>query len=199
MNYGYVRTSRGGPDGDNQSHVLEEAGVEVVYKDLGVTGDSPANSREGWSALIKKMQSGDALYVVAIDRLSRRWNDCLPIITELRNNGIGFRSLSDKEAWTEYLALPLEDPRSFVGHLLVMVFGWIASMELESMRRRVKAGMEKAASEGRHAGRPRTSTPELRTLAENMFRSGSSISKIAKSLQRPRSTIQGWLREAGIR
>ena len=81
----------------------------------------------------------------------------------------------------------------------MLLFGaWAAQQELEAVRRRTLAGLDRARAEGKHLGRPNSGTPELRDLAAQQRIGGASYGAIAKALGVPRSTVQGWLRHAGV-
>ena len=66
------------------------------------------------------------------------------------------RSLADNEqSWAQYLDADPESPESFLGYTLAGFAAWVSDHELVSMRRRTKAGLEKAKADGKTLGAPR--------------------------------------------
>ena len=94
--YGYIRTSRRliagepGNDPDTQRRQLMDAGVPTttLYQDLGVSGSTGTNTRQGWRSLISGLHQGDILVVASVDRVGRGWIYVMSVIRELRARGI---------------------------------------------------------------------------------------------------------------
>ena len=110
--YGYIRTSRqqvggvAGSDPLTQERQLAGAGVpsHLVFRDVGVSGRTGANTRTGWRALDARLGDGDTLVVASIDRIGRRWLNTLRTLCSLRDRGVRIRSLSSSEGpWVAYL------------------------------------------------------------------------------------------------
>ena len=67
--YGYIRTSRRqvegmpGSDPETQQLQLRTAGVslENIYRDVGVSGETGTNTRNGWRALNARLGESDIL------------------------------------------------------------------------------------------------------------------------------------------
>ena len=94
--------------------------------------------------------------VASVDRVGRGWIDVMSIIRELRGRGIRIRFLAGSEQpWTRYLDADPETPEAMVGDVLATLFTWAAQQELEAIRRRTKAGMDRARAAGKHIGRPK--------------------------------------------
>ena len=161
--YGYVRTSRprvselSGSDPKTQRQQLLAAGVALthIYQDVGVSGTSGTNSRRGWHSLDSRLAQGGTLVVVSIDRIGRRWLDTMVNIHDLQRRGVRIRSLADNEqSWAQYLDADPESPESFLGYTLAGFAAWVSDQELVSIRRRTKAGLEKARADGKKLGLP---------------------------------------------
>ena len=162
--YGYIRTSRqktsgvSGSDPETQDLQLLRAGVdrERIYRDVGVSGTTGTNSRKCWHGLDRKLLSGDVLVVAAIDRIGRRWQDTMHVVMDLQARGVRIRSLDETEArWTSYLDAEPDSVEAFQGHLLMLFASWVADQEAASLRRRTRAGLERARTEGKTLGAPR--------------------------------------------
>ena len=205
--YGYLRTSKQqeagatGMDPETQARALEAAGVcpSDLYRDLGLSGTTASTSRAGWRALQVRLRPGDTVVVVELARVGRRWTEAVNTIRLLRVAGVRFRSLAESEStWSRYLEADEDSPDHFIGTVMLLFGAWAAQQELEAVRRRTLAGLDRARAEGKHLGRPMAGTPELRDLAAQLRVDGRSYGEIAKTLGVARSTAQGWLRLAGV-
>ena len=201
--YGYVRTSRqqlegaAGMNPETQARALEAAGVcpSDLYRDLGLSGTTASTSRAGWRALQGRLRPGDTVVVVELARIGRRWTEAVNTIRQLRADGVRFRSLAESEStWSRYLEADEDSPDHFVGTIMLLFGAWAAQQELEAVRRRTLAGLDRARAEGKHLGRPHSGIPQLRDLAAQLRLDGRSYGEIAKTLGIARSTVQGWLR-----
>jgi DNA invertase Pin-like site-specific DNA recombinase len=159
--YGYIRTSRHLQEGPlgmapaSQELQLRRAGVplENIFHDVGVSGSTGTQQRQGWHQLNDRLAGGDTLAVVAIDRIGRTWQDTVRSICDLRDRGVNIRSLAESEAqWTRYLEADEGSPEAFFGQVLTMFAAWVADQELESIKRRTRDGLERAASRERPWG-----------------------------------------------
>ena len=197
--YGYIRTSRRliagepGNDPDTQRRQLMDAGVPTttLYQDLGVSGSTGTNTRQGWRSLISGLHQGDILVVASVDRVGRGWIDVMSVIRELRERGIRIRSLaSSEQTWTRYLDADPNTAEAMIGDVLATVFTWAAQQELEAIRRRTKAGMDRARAEGKHIGRPKILDQAGIAAAHRLHLGGVSKSEIAKALKVSRTTVR---------
>ena len=197
--YGYIRTSRRlivgepGNDPDTQRRQLMDAGVPTttLYQDLGVAGSTGTNTRQGWRSLTSHLHQGDVLVVASVDRVGRGWIDVMSVIRELRDRGIRIRSLtSSEQTWTRYLDADSNTAEAMIGDVLATVFTWAAQQELEAIRRRTKAGMDRVRAEGKHIGRPRVLDQAGIAAAHRLHRGGVSKSEIAEALKVSRTTVR---------
>ena len=149
-------------DPASQELQLRRAGVPQfnIHRDVGVSGTTGTQERQGWHHLNGRLAGGDTLVVVAIDRIGRTWQDTVRSICELRDRGVKIRSLAEAEAqWTRYLESDEGSPEAFFGQVLVMFAAWVADQELQSIKRRTKEGLERAREQGKVLGPPRSSGP----------------------------------------
>ena len=79
---------------------------------------------------------------------------------------------------------------AMVGDVLATVFTWAAQQELEAIRRRTKAGMDRARAEGKHIGRPKVLDQASIAAAHRLHRDGVSKSEIADALKVSRTTVR---------
>ena len=91
------------------------------------------------------LQPGDVVVVPRIDRLARNLSEGLRTIEELHGQGIHIRALA------ENLDTGDDSPTSrLMLHLLLSPAEW----ERDTIRDRIRAGVDRAAAEGRTGGRP---------------------------------------------
>ena len=202
--YGYIRTSRRliagepGNDPDTQRLQLLDAGVPNanLYQDLGVSGSTGTTTRQGWRALNSRLHQGDVLVVASVDRVGRGWIDVMSVIRDLRDRCIRIRSLAGSEqTWTRYLDADPETPEAMIGDVLATVFTWVAQQELDAIRRRTKAGMDRARAEGKHIGRPSALSPAGVEFAHRLHRDDVPKAEIARVLNVSRTTVRRALKD----
>ena len=195
--YGYIRTSRRqeerrtGSDPESQRIQLLKAGVspDLIFRDVGVSGSTGTNTRQGWRALDAQLSGGDVLVVAPVDRIGRRWMDTVGALRDLRIRKVRVRSLSPSEQeWTGYLDADPDSPQAVIGDVLASVFAWAAQQELESVRRRTRAA-------GKTLGTPRRLTESQVDMARAFRRDGLSLRQIGTALGVSRTTVSRYLRQ----
>ena len=109
--YGDIRTSREqeadwlGMNPETQRRDLLDAGVPErnIHADIDVSGVAGMATRNAWRSVDAKLERGDVLVVVALDRIGRRSLDIMGKIYDLVDRGVRLRSLADNEAWAKGL------------------------------------------------------------------------------------------------
>src|SRR4051794_14077958 len=119
----------------------------------GAVTDRPALSEA-----LAFARSGDTLIVWKLDRLARSMKQLIETIEELRQRGIGLRSL------TEAL-----DTTTAQGRLVFHMFGALAEFERSLIRERTQAGLAAARRLGRTGGRPSKLTDDDIAAAKAML------------------------------
>jgi DNA invertase Pin-like site-specific DNA recombinase len=135
---GYARVSKGEQNLDLQMDALTDVGCDrqLVFVDK-VSGAK--SKRPGLDACIEELQDGDVLIVWRLDRLGRSMPHLISTIEELKERGIGFRSISDG----------VVDTTSPSGELVFNIFSALAQFERRLIQERTKAGLEAARAKGR--------------------------------------------------
>ena len=77
-----------------------------------------------------------------------------------------------------------------IGDVLATVFTWATQQELEAIRRRTKARMDRARAEGKHIGRPKVLDDAGVEAARRLLLDGVSKKGIARALNVSRTTIR---------
>ena len=159
MNYGYIRVSAKDQNEARQLAALSglniPAGNIYLDKQSGKNFDRPAYQR-----LLRRLRSGDALYILSIDRLGCDYDEILEqwrIITK------------KKSADIVVLDFPLLDIRArlegqdltgrFVADLVLQILAYVAQKERENIRQRQAEGIAAAKAAGRCWGNPGIERP----------------------------------------
>jgi DNA invertase Pin-like site-specific DNA recombinase len=122
MDYGYARVSTTQQDLQRQLDALTKASIDNkrIYSDKksGATADRP-----GLIDVLDRLRSGDVLVVYTLDRLGRTVRDVLNHIHQLREAGIGLRTLAD--------AIPIDTskPGDATSELAIVLLSLFAQME----------------------------------------------------------------------
>ncbi|AYJ84952.1 recombinase family protein (plasmid) [Sphingomonas paeninsulae] len=110
----------------------------------------------------------------------------LTIVTDLKDRGVFFRSL------TEHM-----DTTTPHGELLFSIFGALAQYERALTRERVLAGLAAAKRRGRRGGRRPTIDGALMDQITSALAGGASKASVSRMFKVPRSTLTGTLQRIG--
>lgn len=140
----YCQVSTTEQSTENQILVIWQKGYEVNDSPViseRVSGSVEAMKREKFKALIdQRMEAGDMLVVLKLDRLGRDNIDVQNTINLLIEKGVNVVCLD----------LPLADLSSAEGKLMLQMFSAFAEFEWNRIRDRTKAGLERAKAEGKN-------------------------------------------------
>ena len=180
--FGYIRVSQAeGASGlATQSRILTDHGLrdDRIFTDVA----SGRNMRRPeWTTLRETLQPGDVVVVPRIDRLARNLQEGLRTIEELHAQGIHIRSLA------EGLDTGDDSPTSrLMLHMLLSLAEW----ERETIRDRIRAGVDRAAAEGRTGGRPPALDSEKLRAVRDFLENGGSVSAAARAFGVSRPTVR---------
>ncbi|HQS96798.1 MAG: resolvase [Novosphingobium sp. 17-62-19] len=187
MMVGYVRVSSvdDRQSIDLQHDALIAAGVDErhIYSDKA---SGARDDRPGLKACLAFLKEGDGLVVWKLDRLGRSLPHLLSIVTDLKDHGISFRSLTEQM-----------DTTTPHGELLFSLFGALAQYERALTRERVVAGLAAAKRRGRKGGRRPTIDDETLESITEALNAGSSKASVCRTFKVPRSTLIGTLERIG--
>ena len=117
--------------------------------------------------------------VYRLDRLGRSLRHLIDLSEQLQERGIALHSLTESI-----------DTSTPAGRFLFALLGALASMELEILRERTKAGLAAAAARGRRGGRPVVLTEAKVRAARAMLASGEmSAGEVARQVGVSPSTL----------
>ena len=180
--FGYVRVSQ--VEGESglatQRRILNDHGLrdDRIFTDIA----SGRNMRRSsWQELRGMLRPGDTVLIPRIDRLARNLTEGLKTIEELHCRGINIRSLA------EGLDIGDDSPTArLMLHMLLSLAEW----ERDTIRDRIRAGVERAAAEGRTGGRPPALSSERVKAVMDFLENGGSVSVAARSFGVSRPTVR---------
>lgn len=179
----YYRVSTDTQTIDSQKHTVETVyNVDKTFADIGVSGTVEAAKRKEFANCISYLREGDTLIVWDLDRLGRDSIDVQLTMRELKNKGVN----------TIVHSMGV-DLSTDAGELLITIFSKVAEMERKKILARTKAGREAAKAQGKHMGRPKTTTVEQ---VVELRSQGLSIAKTASELGCSVATVKRLQREA---
>lgn len=173
---GYVRVSRTSQSIEQQQDALVLAGCALVYGDHGISG--AVRDRAGLDAALADLQAGDALVVVALDRLGRDLGDLVGIVESLRERGAHLVSLRESI-----------DTTTSVGKMLLGVFGALAEYERALIQERTTDRLAAKKRRGERVGRKPSLTPSQVRTARSLLDQGRSAGHVARDLRVGRATL----------
>ncbi|MCO4265338.1 recombinase family protein [Pseudarthrobacter raffinosi] len=177
---GYARVSTTEQNLDLQLTALQAAGAARIFADNGVSGST--TERPQLSKAMERLEAGDVLTVWKLDRLGRNTRHVLDVIENLRERGVGFRSL------TEGL-----DTTGPMGTAMLTIMAAFGQLERDTMIERTRAGLAAAAANNRHGGRPRKLDDTAAARARELKDKGINARDIGKMLGVSRATVYRYL------
>ncbi len=195
--YGYVRVSSTDQNEDRQMLALNKQNIAAknIYIDKLSGKDF---NRPAYKKLIKKLKSGDLLYILSIDRLGRNYE-------EIQNQ---WRVLT-KEIGVDIcvMDMPLLDTRqgkdlmgTFIADLVLQILSFVAQNERENIRKRQLQGIAAAKAKGVRFGRPEKDIPpEFISLVREWEKKKITLPEILKMCKISEATFYRRVREMRIK
>jgi len=153
MDYGYARVSTSQQDLERQFNALAKAGVDPnrIYSDKksGATTDRP-----GLIDVFDRLRPGDVLVVYTLDRLGRTVRNVLNQIHDLREAGVGLRTLADT------IPIDTSKPGDAMSELAIILLSLFAQMERTYALERAAHARAVREEKGLRAGRKLASNSE---------------------------------------
>lgn len=194
MEYGYMRVSTKEQNEDRQRLAMLELGLSE--KQLYLDKQSGKNfNRPVYKKMMRKLKSGDVVFIKSIDRLGRNYEEILEqwkIITR------------EKGAHIVVLDMPLLDTRNsrgdltgvFVADLVLQILSYVAQTERDNIKQRQAEGIKAARLRGVKFGRPKIEMPEEFYQIKDEWEKGRIGSReAARRLDVSQSTFLGWTRK----
>lgn len=191
--YGYIRVSSTDQNEDRQRIAMSDFGVDEknIYMDKLSGKDF---NRPQYKKMVRKLKSGDLLYILSIDRLGRNY-------AEIQNQ---WRTLT-KDIGIDIcvIDMPLLDTRTckdlmgtFIADLVLQILSFVAQSERENIKKRQAQRIAAAKAKGVHMGRPVKSVPDNFTdLVKSWEKKKISLEQVLKECNMSEATFYRRLRE----
>jgi len=191
--YGYIRVSAADQNEDRQIMAMEELNIPSAHlfidKQSGKDFDRP-----NYKKLMKRLNAGDLLYILSIDRLGRNYEEIQNqwrIITKEMNVDVCV------------LDMPLLDTRlhkdlmgTFIADLVLQILSFVAQNERENIKKRQAQGIAAAKAKGVQFGRPVKEAPEdFNEIIRRWERGQLRLSDILAEQEMSKTTFYRRLRE----
>lgn len=191
--YGYARVSSMEQNEERQMIALERIGVAAgnIYVDKQSGKDF---HRGDYERMASRLQRGDLLYILSIDRLGRNY-------VEIQNQ---WRILT-KEIGIDIcvLDMPLLDTRNgkdlmgtFIADLVLQILSFVAENGRETIRKRQEEGIAAAKKRGVRFGRPENIVPgNFKHIVKSWEDGNIKFEEVLKKCRMSKSTFYRRLRE----
>jgi DNA invertase Pin-like site-specific DNA recombinase len=145
----YLRVSTKDQTIENQRQQIVKRGYKIdeEFLDEGLTGMNI--ERRGFKDMMRFARKGDILVVYSLSRLARSTKQLLEIMETLENKEVKLVSIAESI-----------DTSSAVGRMIVGILAVVNQFEVENMKERQAAGIERAKSEGKYKGRKKIEFPD---------------------------------------
>ena len=151
-------------------------------------------NRSEYKKMVKKLEAGDILFVLSIDRLGRNYED-IQSQWRLLTKDIGIDIC--------VIDMPLLDTRNgkdlmgtFIADLVLQILSFVAQNERENIRRRQAQGIAAAKARGVHMGRPEKKPPEnFPQLVKDWEKKELSLKQVLQECKMSEATFYRRLRE----
>ncbi|MEQ5467370.1 recombinase family protein [Escherichia coli] len=186
--FAYCRVSVDDSTNENQIEAIKNAGYTIpktrIIEDV-VSGSVAAMERKEFSNLVThKLEAGDTLVVLKLDRLGRDCIDLQKTVDMLIAKGIKLICLD----------LPVQDLSKPEGRMMLQMFGAFAEFERNRIRERTKQGLQRVKAQGKVLGRP-VAKNTTQAVQEHKMQ-GLSQSQVAKVLGLSVRTVsRHWCKE----
>ena len=194
--YGYIRVSSIDQNEERQLIVMNEQKIpkDNIYIDKQSGKDF---KRPQYKKMIEKLNCGDLLYILSIDRLGRNYE-------EIQNQ---WRILTkEKKIDICVIDMPLLDTRNgkdlmgtFIADLVLQILSFVAQSERENIRKRQAQGIAAAKARGVKFGRPESPLPDnFDEIIKKWENKEIEIKKVLELTNLTESTFYRRLREYRI-
>lgn len=180
----YARVSTAEQETQNQVEEARRRGYDIPdhrVVEENISGSVAAMNRPGFAALVThKLEPGDQLLVLKVDRLGRDAADILTTVTMLKEKGVKVVSLD----------LCSSDLNSPEGRMMMTLLGAFAEFERSRNIERTQEGLRRAKAAGVKFGRKPGGVfnEEIKRLRA----AGMTQKKIAAELNCSLSTVKRW-------
>lgn len=193
--FGYIRVSTKDQNIDRQYKALIDAGIrpENLYIDKESGKDF---NRTNYKRMIRKIKTGDVVFVKAIDRLGRNYDEIIEQWTLLTRK---------KDVDIVILDCPILDTRTqtngltakVITDIFLQLMSYVAQIERENTRQRQFEGIKIAQAKGVKFGRPAKKKPYNYHVVYNDWKNKRiSAREAARRLNVANHTFKKWAEQS---
>lgn len=152
-------------------------------------------NRPELKAMLKAMGKGDLLVIWSLDRLSRNYNECKQLWSEITGKGIDIHVITMPMLDTRNFKGPME---SFINDLIISILSYVGQQETELRRERAKAGVKAmkikdgkriSIKTGKPIGRPNMIYPKnFEAIVQQQREKKISLKQALAALDMPKSS-----------
>jgi DNA invertase Pin-like site-specific DNA recombinase len=152
--YSLIRVSTEDQNEERQVIRMIELGIPkeniVIEKESG-----KSTARTKYKGLVRKLKSGDTLYIENVDRLSRDYDGIISEWHKLaKQKGVTIKILDTPIIDTDHPAKDLLN--RFIRNILLHIYAFLAELEWLKIKSRQAQGIAVAKAKGKNLGRPKT-------------------------------------------
>ena len=179
---------------DAMNKFIEENHVEdpKIYQEK----QSGTNTnRPELKALLKAMGKGDLLVLWSLDRLSRNYNECKQLWSDITGRGIDIHVITMPMLDTRNFKGPME---TFINDLIISILSYVGQQETELRRERAIAGLKAmkvkdgkriSVKTGKPIGRPNMIYPKnFEAIVQQQSEKKISLKQALAALDMPKSS-----------
>lgn len=176
----YLRVSTKEQTTENQRIKLEEVALRAgwtitsIYEDFAVSGAKSKENRPSFDRLCKDAarREFDVVMAWSVDRLGRSLQDLVGFLSELHAVNCDL-----------YLDQQGIDTTTPAGKAMFQMLGVFSEFERSMIRERVHAGLDRARSQGKQLGRPKSIDDKTASAIRKARGSGMSFRKVASQFE----------------
>lgn len=180
--FSYSRVSTNDQTTENQELAIQKAGYSIIEGrsiEETISGGVHAMQRPAFKSMVEhKLESGDTLVVLKLDRLGRDNIDVQQTIEMLTEKGIKVISLD----------LPVRDLTTSDGRLMLQIISSFAEFERGRLKERTMDGLARAKANGVKLGRPEATDITVKVL--KLKADSYTQAQVAKELGKSVRTIK---------
>ena len=184
---GYARVSTREQNLSSQIDALNNAGCVRIFTDK-ISGKE--FKREGLTACLDYLRSGDTLFIYRLDRLGRSVKEMLELCSQLEQRRIKLVSLQDNL-----------DTSTAVGRFTMQILASLAEYNRNLILEGCKAGIDAAKKRGVKFGRQegtKMKKPKKEAIIQ-LYKSGTTVSKIMEITGiKSRQTVYNYLADEKV-
>lgn len=196
MKMAYIRISSKDQNADRQIIKMQELEIEERFIFIDEKSGKDFN-REQYQALRRIVRQGDIIYIDALDRLGRNYDE---IISEwkyiTRELGADIVALEQESLFDSRRFKELGDIGKLMEDQFLSLLSYVAEQERKKIRQRQAEGIAVAKAKGKTFGRPKIETSENFIKTYNKWKSGEITAvKAMKLLDMKKTTFYRRVKE----